>query len=61
MTRYIAIPQRPKASDDWEDRPPVAAATTVYEREEEPEKTGLLDVNGTPLYRVKDKIKMGFL
>lgn len=59
MTRYVAI--KPKAYSDWMDQPPIAAATTIYEQEDKPEETGLLDANGTPLYRVRDKIKMGFV
>lgn len=58
--KYIAIPQRPK-SGDWEDQPPVVQATTVYEADDQPVDTGLVDMNGTRLYRVADKIKMGFL
>ncbi len=61
MTRYIAIPQRPKAYESWEDQPPIAAASTVYEQDDRPEETGLVDAHGVPLYRVRDKIKMGFL
>lgn len=53
--KYIAI--RPKSdSDDWQDKPPIAGATIVYEPENRVEKTGLLDADGTPLYRVKEKI-----
>jgi len=59
--RYVAIPRRPRAYDDLEDVLPYAAATTVYERDDEPEKTGLLNSDGTPLYRVRDRIKMGYL
>lgn len=59
--KYVAIRNRPKASDDWSDQPPVVQATTVYEPDDRPEETGLLDATGTPLYRVRDKIKMGFL
>ena len=59
--KYVAIHRPARASGDWEDQPPIAAATTVYEREDEPEQTGLVDMHGTPLYRVKDKTKMGFV
>lgn len=59
--KYVAIPQRPKASEDWEDKPPVVQATTVYERESDAEPTGLYDANGAPLYRVHDRVKMGYL
>jgi hypothetical protein len=60
MMRYIAMRTAPK-SGDWEDQPPIAAATTIYEPDDAPINTGLLDVNGTPLYRLNDKMKMGFV
>ncbi len=58
--KYIAIPQRPRAYDDLEDVQPMAAAHTVYERDDAPENTGLLNADGTPLYRVRDRVKMGY-
>lgn len=60
MTRYVAI--RPRSQWDIWDRPaPVQTTMTVYETDNEPEKTGLLDANGTPLYRVQDRQKVGYL
>ena len=62
MTRYVALPQAPaKSSEDWENQPPVAAANTVYEQDDAPIETGLLDANGTKLYRIRDRLKMGYL
>ena len=65
MTKYVAIVTKPRSSprmsEDWEQQPPVVQATTVYEPEDGPIDTGLVDQHGTRLYRVKDKIKMGFL
>lgn len=58
--KYVAI-HRPKASDDWESQPPIGAATTIYERDDAPEDTGLLDATGTRLYRVRDKVKVGYV
>ena len=61
MIRYVAI-KRPRA--DWfeEERPvTVQTSMTVYESDDAPEDTGLLDVTGTKLYRVRDKIKVGFV
>jgi hypothetical protein len=58
--KYVAL-SRPKASEYWEDQPPIAAATTVYEPSEEPIDTGLFDATGTKLYRVRDRVKMGFV
>jgi hypothetical protein len=57
--RYVAI--KPKAYSDFMDQPPIASATTVYETDDKPEETGLFDMHGTPLYRIKDKLKMGFV
>ena len=59
--KYVAI-HRPR--NDWfeEERPmTVQTSMTVYERDDEPQDTGLLDANGTKLYRVSDKQKMGYI
>lgn len=62
MTRYVAIPNRPRSQWDVWDKPATVDSTmTVYERDSEPEKTGLLDESGTPLYRVADRHKLGYL
>jgi len=58
--RYVSIARPPKASDDWQDQPPVVQATTVYESDE-PQATGVLDSNGTPIYRLPERSKMGYL
>ena len=55
--RYVAI--RPKAH--WADDAPLIPSLTVYEPEDKPEETGLLDANGVKLYRVRERIKMGFV
>ena len=56
--RYVAIP--PTGWWAW------AKATdyiprTVHEEEAKPVDTGLLDANGTKLYRVQDKPPVGFV
>lgn len=56
--RYVALPSPPKAS--WEEHERHLPSLTVYETEERPIDTGLLDATGTKLYRVRDRIKMGF-
>lgn len=55
MTRYIT---RAWSSDTHtpEDRP----SCTVYEAEDAPIDTGLLDANGTPLYRLPERRRIGF-
>lgn len=61
MSRYlaIAVPQRPNSSDYW-DEGPLLEGRTVYEEDGAPVKTGLLDANGTAIYRLSDRIKPGF-
>lgn len=61
VIRYITLPQRQKAYDDWESQPPIGQATTVYEPDDAPVDTGIVDASGTKLYRVRDRTKMGFL
>lgn len=56
--RYVALPTPPKAS--WDEPEPHRPALTVYETEDQPISTGLLDATGTKLYRVRERIKMGF-
>ena len=38
----------------------VATANEVHEPEPDPQRTGLLDQYGNPLYRVVERHKMGF-
>ena len=61
MVRYIAIAAKPRA--DWSDDPDVAdvSTRTVIIEDGGPIRTGLLDETGTPLYRLPNKIKMGFV
>lgn len=61
MPTYKAI-NRPRSQwDIWERPATVQTSMTVYERDDEPENTGLVDANGTPLYRMPEKRKIGFL
>lgn len=61
--RYRYVTGRPaKAYWDDEWREASTKSLTVHEpREDEPQKTGLLDQNGTPLYRVRQAEPVGFL
>jgi hypothetical protein len=62
MSRYVPIPRRlSPARAEWDDPEPVMTTTTVYAEDDAPRETGLLDANGTPLYRVSDKVRMGFI
>lgn len=59
MIRYAAIPQRAWMNDYYEtlsSRP----SETVLEDDPTPKATGLLDANGVPLYRLPDRIPLGF-
>ena len=57
-TKYVAISRswRSEDTEGWQDRPTVQ----VVESESAPIKTGLLDANGTPLYRIQDRVPLGF-
>ena len=63
MPRYVAMQRPPKAAqwDLWDKPATVDTTMTVYEADTGPEGTGLVDETGTPLYRVTDRQKMGFV
>lgn len=50
--KYVAL----ASVDEWHQ----PAAETVYETDEMPRKTGLLDQYGRPLYRVPERQPIGF-
>ena len=63
MTRYVAVApgQRPRGWQSeteygWQERP----SCVVLEQDSTPESTGLYDAEGRELYRVRDRVKMGF-
>lgn len=60
MTRYVAIPVKPIPRADAEDWPEPHCSIVVLETDPAPVPTGLLDAAGVPLYRVADRIPMGF-
>lgn len=55
MTRYVS---RPRSS--YDDDTPILTGSTVYEADSSPERTGLLDAAGNPLFRVQDRVPLGF-
>jgi hypothetical protein len=57
MVKYVT---RPKA--DWSEFP-VEAVTTreVIVGDEEPVKMGLVDAQGVPIYRVRERLPVGFV
>ena len=54
MIRYTT---RPRAA--WDDEVSETARQLI-EQEDAPEKTGLLDQHGRPLYRVRESVPFGF-
>jgi hypothetical protein len=59
--KYVPIARARSQWDIWEKPATVTTSMTVYETDDKPEDTGLLDANGTPLYRVNEKRKIGYL
>ena len=59
MSRYVAIAPRAwsSATHMVEDRP----ICTVWETENEPVNTGLLNADGHPLYRMPEPKRIGFI
>lgn len=60
MTRYAYVT---KPRSWWSDEPALAdvSTRTVIMDDDEPERTGLLDQHGTPIYRVRERIPFGFV
>lgn len=61
MAKYLAIPKAPRQwqteSDmGWQERPTI----TVWSEDARLEPTGLVDASGTPLYRLPDRVPLGF-
>jgi hypothetical protein len=52
-------PRAVEAGDEWwsEDR----CTVTVYEPDEKPHNTGLVNIDGAPIYRVPARAPMGFM
>lgn len=59
MDRYVSLRTAPR-SGHWSDDVPMIRDLTVFETQDEPARTGLLDARGVPIYRVRERIKMGF-
>lgn len=59
MAKYVAIAHPAAWSDSclsWQDRP----TCVVHEDDPAPKPTGLVDASGTPLYRLSERIPIGF-
>lgn len=60
MTRkYVAIPKKPPRAD-WCDDYSLVPDLTVYEPDDTPEDTGLVDKRGTPIMAYTERRKIGF-
>lgn len=58
--KYVAI-ARPKAwVNSYNETIGGQPTVTVFDREQQPQETGLLDANGTKLFRVEDREPIGF-
>jgi hypothetical protein len=61
VNRYIARRTPPRA---WTDDSPWITSQrptlTVHQVDDAPTDTGLLDADGVPLYRVRERVAMGF-
>ena len=58
MTRVVYAPRA--WMDQYGNAMPDRPTATVYEHETTAQATGLLDVNGTPLYRTVEREPIGF-
>ena len=59
--RYIALARPPRSDIYYEgDGGTFIPQLMVYEQSDEPRETGLLDASGVRLYRVRERIKLGF-
>lgn len=54
--RYVPLAWRDERDDGWGERP----SCQVVETCPSPVRTGLLDANGVPLYRVPERVPLGF-
>lgn len=61
MIRYVAISPRRRARACWDDDAPQMIAQVVHETLDDPVNTGLVDADGTPLYRISEKRPIGFM
>ncbi len=59
--RYVAIGRRPRA--EWDDDPRLedVSSRQVIVEDDAPVATGLVDASGLPLYRVRQRIAIGFV
>ena len=59
--KYVAMTKPPRADIYYEgDGGTFIPQLLVYEREDTPQPTGLFDASGVKLYRVRERLRMGF-
>ncbi len=58
MQRYVTI--RPRAWDSCTNNMSPRPSETVFESDPTPTQTGLYDQHGVPIYRVPDRVPLGF-
>lgn len=59
--RYVRRARGAFISFDDDGRISATAEDIILPDDERPQQTGLFDANGTPLYRVRERIKFGFV
>lgn len=61
MWQYRPLAKRQRAyEEEWFEEEP-HRTITVHETDDSPIQTGLVDANGTPLYRTKVRVPIGFV
>lgn len=58
MSRYIARPKSAVVTSEWGE--PAWTADLVFQTDDEPQRTGLIDQHGNDLYRISDRQPIGF-
>jgi hypothetical protein len=60
MFKYVAIPRKAWVEEWTGNAQPAQPTITIWEGDPQPAETGLLDSDGTPLYRVMARAPIGF-
>lgn len=56
--RYVAVSP---IAEGWWDKGPLLPTVNVFESDVPPKDTGLLNSNGTKLYRIQERDQVGFI
>lgn len=60
MKRYVTMP-RARVRAEYDDDVPLLPSLTVYEADNSPVDTGLVDHHGDPIMAVYDRSPIGFI